>query len=286
MIPIFLSRVKTKDGITLDGLVVRPKRKTKTALIWLHGLSSKFYSGQTLISELAQRCRRNGIAYFKFNTRGHDIAARDGEKLIGGAFERFEDCVLDIRALIRYAKKLGCSTIFLAGHSTGANKALYYIYKTRDRSVKGLILLGPASDIAYDRKILGVKELSRRLAIARKLKKTRPLRLLPQQYGIWTTRRYVSILQPGKAEDVFPYYNPRARWKELKGVRVPMMVVFGSKDKYLDRPARELIRIFRDKALSTKHFSGAVIAGADHGFIKKEKELAGEIIKFVRRAIA
>lgn len=283
MIPVLLSRVKTKDGITLDGLVVRPKRKATTALVWLHGLSSKFYSGQTLISESGQICRRNGIAYFKFNTRGHDIVALDGKKLIGSAFERFANCVLDIRALIRYARKLGYSTIFLAGHSTGANKALYYLYKTRDRSVKGLILLGPASDIAYDRKVLGMKELSRRLAVARKLKRVRPFRLLPQEYGIWTARRYISILQPGKAEDVFPYYNPNAQWKELKSVRVPMLVIFGSRDKYLDRPAKELIRTFRDKASSTRHFSGAVIKGSGHSFLKNEKELVRVVINWLKK---
>jgi len=103
---LLLTRVRTPDGITLEGIVVRPRRRTNTALIWLHGLSSRFSSGQPLMAELAPRLTRAGIGYFKFNTRGHDVINRDLPKLggLGGsAFERFEDCLLDIRAIIRFA---------------------------------------------------------------------------------------------------------------------------------------------------------------------------------------
>ncbi|MBI2055383.1 MAG: alpha/beta fold hydrolase [Candidatus Sungbacteria bacterium] len=284
MIPVFLSRIKTRDGVTLDGLVVRPERKTKTALIWLHGLSSRFSSGQTLVKELSQKCRRDGIGYFKFNNRGHDIVNRDGrgkKRLQGAAFEKFENCVLDIRAVINFAKKLGYKKIILAGHSTGANKALYYLYKTRDRSVRGLILLGPVSDIAYDYMKFGKETVRRRVALA---KNRKPFSLLPQEFGIWTAQRFLSILGEGRPEDVFPYHNSRARWKELKSVRVPLLVVIGSKDEYLDRPAEKLLKAFEQQnAISSKSFSGVIIKNASHGFYKKEGELAKEIINWIKR---
>ncbi|KKW18731.1 MAG: hypothetical protein UY60_C0005G0042 [Parcubacteria group bacterium GW2011_GWB1_50_9] len=91
MIPVFLTRIKTSDGITLEGIVVPPKKKGRIALIWIHGLTSRFSSGQTLINELSSLCTKNKIAYFKFNTRGHDIVSRGPkQKPIGGAFEKFE----------------------------------------------------------------------------------------------------------------------------------------------------------------------------------------------------
>ncbi|MBI2640743.1 MAG: DUF1749 domain-containing protein [Candidatus Sungbacteria bacterium] len=283
MIPVLLTKIKTSDGITLDGIYVKPKHKGKVALIWLHGLTSRFYSGQTLIKEASSLCSRYGIGYFKFNTRGHDIVARGPKELLGTAFEKFEDCVFDIRAMINFAKKLGYRKVVLAGHSTGTNKALYYMYKMRDPRVAGLALLGPTSDIAYDYLKFGKETIRRRVALAKKMKRTAPLSLVPQKFGIWTAQRYVSILEEGKPEDVFPYYNSKAGWKELKSVKIPLAVIVGSREEYLDRPLKKIVEAFRKNALRTKNFSGIIIKGADHSFLKKEKELAKVIVDWIKK---
>src|SRR5262245_11135654 len=130
---VSLVRVRTHDGVWLGGLSIDPRRRrTGAALVWLHGLGSVFSSGQPLIQEMSTRLGRQGVGYVKFNTRGHDVVARDGGKLIGAAFERFGDSVKDIRAMIGFARKAGYRTVVLAGHSTGANKALHYVAKTGD----------------------------------------------------------------------------------------------------------------------------------------------------------
>lgn len=296
MIPVYLSAIRTKDGIGLEGLVVPPKKKGKLALIWLHGLTSRFSSGQELIRELSSLTQKNAIAYFKFNTRGHDIVSRGPKKkFIGGAFEKFEECIRDIDAMIRFAKKLGYKKIILAGHSTGANKTLYYQYKKKNPAVKGIILAGAISDMSAW--MTGnTKKMSRAIKIAKRAKAKDTL--LPKKYGIYSAGRYLSLFEAGHAEDVFPYHNPRASWKELKSVRVPVAVIIGSKDQHLDRPAKNLIEIFRKNAQSThqsfakqnlggqaKSFSGIMIKGANHGFQKHEQELAREIMKWIKRAI-
>lgn len=283
MIPVLLTKAKTRDGVVLEGIAVAPQRRTRTALVWLHGLGSRFSSGQTLIAELSKRTHQSGIGYFKFNTRGHDIVAKGNKSFLGSAFETFEDCIYDIRAVIALAKRLGYQRIILAGHSTGANKALYYIYKTRDRSVQGLILVGPVNDILAAEKRMGKKILARGIRLAQKIKQRNPQALLPQRYGIQSARRYVSLFQPGTAEDVFPYYNPRARWKELRSIRIPLAVIFGSREQHIDRTAKQLIEVFRKNAKSAESFSGIIIKGANHGFRKKEKELTREIIRWMRR---
>jgi len=287
-IPVFLTKTETPDGITLDGIYVPPKRKSKTALIWIHGLSSRFSSGQTLIQELSSGCKKTGIGYFKLNNRGHDIINRDGSDkkfFQGAAYERFEDCLTDIKSQIALARKIGYKNIILAGHSTGANKILYYIYKTKDRRVKGLILVGPISDIAAETKRIGALKLKKALTTARRLNRKSPTLFMPQKYGVYTARRYLSLYEPGHSEDTFPYYNSEADWKELKNVRIPLAVIIGSHDEHLDRPAEELIDIFRKHAPSTKKFYGIIIKGANHGFRRKERELSKEIIKFIQRAI-
>ena len=284
MIPVHLTRIKTHDGVVLDGVVIEPRRKSKTALIWIHGLGSNFAHGQILIKELSRACARNGIGYFKFNTRGHDLATKHVQTYLGAGFEKFEDALLDIRAMVRFVRLQGYKKIILAGHSTGANKALYYLYKTKDPAVKRVLLLGPASDLAAGRKKFGQSGLSRGVALAEKLAQKNPGYLMPQSYGIFSARRFFSLFRPGTNEDVFPYLNPRAGWKELKSIHVPLAVIFGSRDEYLNRPAKEIVEIFHTHASSTKSFSGVIIKGADHSFRKKEKELSREIISWIKNS--
>lgn len=283
MIPLFLSHIKTKDNLLLEGVVSLPKRKPTTALIWLHGLCSNFSRSQKLMSEVIAQCNKNNIVYLKFNTRGHDLASRGKKNLAGGGFEKFEECLYDIHAIIRYARKLGCKKIILAGHSTGANKALYYVYKRRDPAVKGLLLLGPISDRAGQMQILGKKKLDSSLRIAEKLSQKNPQALMPIEYGFFTARRYLSLYKQGTAEDVFPYHNPTAKWKELAHLRVPLTVIVGSHDQYLDRSAKEFIDTFRCHALSTKSFTGIIIKNAHHNFRNKETELTDEIMIFIKK---
>lgn len=287
MIPVFLTRIKTRDGISLDGIYVKPKRKSKTALIWLHGLTSYFHSSQTLVKELSSRCNRLGFGYFKFDTRGHDLVTRGQGKnqFLGTLFEEFWDCVFDIRAMVNFAKRLGYKNIILAGHSTGANKAVYYLYRAKDRNIKGIILIGGLNDIKAETKRVGKKEFEKNTRLAEKLNKRNPHSFFTSKGFLFTPRRYLSLHRPGTAEDVFPYYNSKANWKELKSVRVPMNVIIGSRDEYLDRPAKKLIETFKQNAKLAKSFSGIIIKGASHGFYKKEKELAKEIINWIKRAM-
>src|SRR6058998_1555240 len=163
-VPVSLVRLKTRDGVWLDGLVAEPRRRRRTALVWVHGLGSVFSSAQPLIREMSTRLNTAGIGYFKFNNRGHDVVAERGKHLAGAAFERFGQSVADIRAMIAFAAARGYGKVILAGHSTGANKVLHYAARVRDRRVIGLILLGPVSDVAAEAKRIGARELRRRVA--------------------------------------------------------------------------------------------------------------------------
>ncbi len=201
--------------------------------------------------------------------------------MIGVAYEDFKACVLDLSAMIAFARRLGYRHIFLAGHSTGANKIVYYQYRTHDRRVKGLLLAGGLSDIAADRK--HVRSLKAALRRAKQLVGSKRLQDFVWHRGkFYTARRFVSLYSPGKAEDVFPVYNPRARWTAMRSIRVPLAVVFGQRDEHLDRRARELVDLYRQKAVRTLRYDRAVIKAADHGFRGHERELAAFVVKWIR----
>jgi pimeloyl-ACP methyl ester carboxylesterase len=280
-VAVSLVRLRTRDGVWLDGVVAEPRRR-RAALIWVHGLGSVFSSGQGLIRELSSRLTAAGIGYFKFNTRGHDVVAGRGKQLAGAAFERFGQSVADIRTVIAFAAACGYRKVILAGHSTGANKVLHYAARARDRRVSGLILLGPVSDIAAAAKQVGARELGRRVAAAERLARQDPQALVPRAWGFYSARRYISLYRPGEDEDVFPYYRPGARWTALRSMKLPIAVIIGSRDEYLDRRPQELIDALRQNAVRARSFTGVVLRGARHGFDKRERELADVVVRWVR----
>ena len=265
-------------------MVAEPVRRRRAALIWVHGLGSVFSSGQPLIRELSARLTAAGIAYFKFNTRGHDVVARGGARLAGAAFEHFGRSVEDLRAMVGAAAARGYRRIVLAGHSTGANKVLHYAARARDRRVSALILLGPVSDVAAEQKRLGATELRRRVARVERIARRDPEALVPREWGFWSARRYLSLYRPGGAEDVFPYYRARARWTALGRVRVPVAAIVGSRDEYLDRPAAELIEAFQLNATRARSFTGIVVPGGLHGFQGRERALVDAMLRALDEA--
>ena len=277
-----LVRLRTRDGVWLDGVMAEPRGRRRLALIWVHGLGSVFSSGQPLIRELSARLTAAGIGYFKFNNRGHDVVAGRGARLAGAAFERFGASVEDIATVVRFAVRRGFRHIVLAGHSTGANKVLHYAARVRDRRVTGLMLLGPISDIAGETKRIGARELGRRVAAAQRLARRDPRALVPRAWGFYGARRYISLYRPGEDEDVFPYYRPNARWTALRSVRMPIAAIVGGRDEYLDRPPEALIDAFRRNAVRARSFVGVVVPGVEHGFAGRERALADIIVRWMR----
>ncbi len=285
-VPTTLVRLRTRDGVWLDGVGAVPRGRRRLALVWVHGLGSAFSSGQPLIAELAARLTAAGIGYLKINTRGHDVVAGRGARLAGAAFERFGASVEDIRTVIAFAVRLGFERVVLAGHSTGANKVLHYVARTRDRRVAALALLGPISDIAGEARRLGARELRRRVALAGRLARRDPRALVPRAWGFWSARRYVSLYKPGQAEDVFPYYRPTARWPALASVRVPVAAIIGARDEYLDRRPDELLQAFERHATRARSFIGIVIPNAPHSFTTHERPLAQILTAWIRTVTA
>ena len=280
-VPVSLVRVRTRDGVWLDGVMTEPRRRRNVALIWVHGLGSVFSSGQPLIRALSTRLNAAGVAYLKLNNRGHDAVARGSRRLAGAAFERFAESVEDIRAAIALARRAGYARVILAGHSTGANKVLHYVARRRDRRVIGLILLGPVSDVAAEMKRVGRRALQRRVAVAERIARRDPLTLVPRAFGFWSAQRYLSLYRPGGIEDVFPYYRSSARWSALRRVRLPVPAIVGSRDEFLDRPARALIDAFARNATSARSFTGIVIPRAHHGFQGQEPDLVHAMLRWI-----
>ena len=284
--------VKTSDGIILEGVLAAPPRRTKTAALWVHGLTGSFYSCSVRLSAIALALNKDGVALAAFNNRGHDVVVSfkrqegKGKTLIaGGALEVFSDCIKDMKATIQFLQREGYKNIYLIGHSTGANKSLYYMARTQDRRVKGLALLGPISDLATEKDRLGASFTRNLRRVQKYSRNNNPDWPMPDSLSkiVLGARRYLSLNNTASPEDVFPYHNPRASWSALKKVRVPLAIVIGENDQHLGKwRAADLIDVFADKAVATPEFTGAVVPRSNHSFTKTGKELAQVLAEWIR----
>ncbi len=265
---------KTNDNLLMNGLLFRSKKRNRGVVISVFGMVSDFFSApryHALIRSLRGTktdvflAGNRGIgSVFPFDKRGKKV-------FIGTAFEKFTDCVFDINAAINTASGLGYNRIILMGHSTGCQKSVYYLYKTKDRRVKGLVLLGPVGDYDVLRRDLG-KKLSRAVRIAKRMiKEGKTAVRTPAWISYYTPQRFLSYAVPTNPEARIFNYDSNLR--EFKTVKCPVLVVFGDKEQWATKPIKEHVRILKS-ASKAKSVDASIIKGADHSFTGKEKELA------------
>ncbi len=181
-------------------------------------------------------------AVMTFNNRGFEqigeikrkVETKSKYVLAGAAHEIFNECADDIQGAVNFAKKTGAKGVYLAGHSTGCQKAFYWASKNAGgKGVKGIILFGPLSDYSGALATKGASALSKGVAYARKLVATgKPHELMPKHLGEWfecDAQRFLSLYTAESVEDVFPYATGGAT-KTMKKVRVPVLTLLAGAD--------------------------------------------------------
>ncbi len=279
--------ITTKDKLELPGILFEPKAKTMTAIVHVHGFVGNFYENK-FIEGIAKASVNNGIAFLSFNNRGAGIVTefirrksnRADYVKIGGSLEKFEDCVIDISAAIDFLGKRGYSKMFLQGHSSGCQKITYYEYKTGDKRVKGLILLAPVDDVSYVKRLLG-RKYGAALKIVRDM-----IRRGKEKDAVPKWMQFYPMLNARVAFQVIDNKSPSGRLfdysdelKEIRGVKCPVLAVFGSEDEYQEKPEQKL-ELLRDKT----GCDVKLVKGANHGFSGCESEL-GFIARWMKNVL-
>ncbi len=281
MATVELLKFWTKDGLLMSGLLSRSQKRNTTVILDVFGMTSNFFSSLRR-EELYRAAYRTKIDVFSAENRGigsvFPFTNKNGKRIfIGTANERFEDCLYDISGAIKILKSIGYKKIILLGHSTGCQKAVYYQYKTKDKSVKGIILLAPMDDYNLNRISLD-KKLKKAISIAKiMVSKGKAHELTPTWISYYSAARFLSYALPNKAEAKI--FNYDSTLKEFRSITRPVLVVIGSKEQNTTKSIKEYISIL-ENATRSKHFSWAIIKGADHGFHSREKQLAEIIIKW------
>jgi len=289
-----LVRFEATDGVDLAGLLFEPKRRTKRAIVWLHGTGGATIFESKRTNRLAAAFNDAGFAYFPFNNRGAHLARRfRGKKRGGMAWEKIRDCVLDIDGAARELRRRGYRELWLVGHSTGANKIAVYDSRKRRNPFRGYVLLAGGDDTGILWQQLGDRRFRVALEKARAMVKARRGEELMPRMTLLSWQSFLDTANPDGDYNVFPFLevlrgvrlSRKPRFRHVRGIRKPALFLYGDSDEYLYGDVSRCVAILADAIGAKKNVEIAIMQDADHGFGGKENELAEVIVGFfgVRR---
>lgn len=280
-------RVTTEDKLILQGLLYEPEKETNKVILHIHGMAGNFYENRFL-DAMANIFTNNGWAFLSVNTRGHDFIAdfpvqgeKEKFKRIGNVFEKFEECVLDIKRWIDFIEKQRFSYVVLQGHSLGCSKVVYYLSQIKDRRVKKLVLASPADMVGLAETEKDHREL---LSLSKKMvKEGKGDEILPKLLWGWyylSAKTYIDFGERDNAIDVFNTYD-EDKSSILGEIKIPTLAFFGSKDDAAILPLGEALVVIRGKAKNCPKFDIGIIEGVSHGYFGCEEEAAKKTMRWL-----
>lgn len=281
-------RIKTDDNLELCGLLFEPDKKSKIAVVHIHGMAGNFFENRFL-DYLAKTFTKNGIAFAPFNNRGYSFISdsRVGKsdfKRIGSVYEKFEDCLLDIKAHIDFLEKKGYKEIFLCGHSLGTPKVAFYQAKSQDKRIKSVILLSPTDMLGLVRE--DKKTFKKDMGEAEKLvKKRKGDKLISHE--VWdeyplSANTYINLFGDKSNTAIFNFHNPKKGFKILSKIKSPILAIMGKKDDVMIIPIKKLMKMIEDNAKSSICVQTKILGNAPHNYRDYEQKLADEIVKWIK----
>lgn len=290
---------KTEDGLDLPGLLYVPDRKTKRALLYLHGNGDSSILYKVAHNNIfAEILGQKGVAYFPFNNRGGQFIRRFSIRkkgktrytLFGSAYERIKDCVLDIDAALSFLRSRGFTEFYLMGHSTGANKICVYNYHKPRNKIKKYVLSAGGDDTGHYYDSVGpaafVKLVKKAGAYARSRKKYELVTNL--FYPVISWQSLYDTINPNGDYNIFPYneyfndlqISRKKLFREFAEIKKPTLVVYGESDEYLPRPVEDVMKALADHTVN-EQTNFKIIKGANHSFGGQERELARTIARWL-----
>ena len=279
-----LVRMNSIDGIEMVGILYEPEEKSNTIVIHVHGLCGNFYENRFL-DTLAKTYTNKGISFLTFNNRGtnfiSELLKSNEFEIIGGCYEKFIDCLLDIEGAINYAKEKGYKDIILEGHSYGCNKVIYYYDKKKDESIKKIVLLAPCDMPQECIKYLSKEEYEKAKIESTRLvnegKKNELIDFSVNANGKISVGTYYQDFLPHGENDFIRYVDGvNGKSEILNSIDIPVLVIFGDIDECVLTQDIETVKGYLNKNI--KNCDIQIIEDADHSYTDKYEEL-GEIIK-------
>ncbi|MBE5819505.1 MAG: DUF1749 domain-containing protein [Clostridiales bacterium] len=282
-----------EDKVELVGLLHTPQVKTDEIVISIHGMQSNCFKKREDI--LAKNINNADIAYFAFNNRGTELMCytkkTDGRKELNGGsvYEDVLESYYDIKGAIDKAVELGYKKIHLQGHSLGCTKIIYTYNRMKNENyemlnyIKSIILLSLVDIVDCQKYDLGMDKYNEMLNWAEsKEQEGKQMDLMPNgafDHPI-SVKSYLRYFRDNKDIDFAKFSEKDYDFKELNNIKSPLFIRWGEKDLVIQK-LTDLIEFLKTK-ITNAQLDISYIEKTDHGYTNKEKELAEEIIKFIK----
>ena len=280
---------KAKDGIKLDGFLLKNEVKTDKILIQVHGMTSNCFKNRNMI--IANKVKELGIDTLSFDNRGSHIIKyiSDGNNsfLAGTAYEKIEDCEFDIVGAIEYAISLGYTNIYLQGHSLGSTKIVYTYNKLKEQNssllgyIKGIILLSLV-DLAT---VLKEHIAEEYINLAKEKEKSGEImEMMPIKSFIHpiSVMAYLNYIKHYADIDFARYDNKDDEFEVLNKIECPLFMRWGNINEIVKQNSKELAEFMNNK-IKKDLKDIDYIDGADHSYHGKEQILADQIKSFLQK---
>lgn len=291
---------ETEDGVELCGLLHEHEKnnneeKTDEIVIAVHGMQSNCMKRRDDI--LANNITNEGISYFCFNNRGHDlvnsITKKQNEKakkeLCGSSLENIEESYYDIKSAIETMAKLGYTKIHLQGHSLGCTKIVYTYTKMKEQNedeilnkIKSIILLSMV-DTPNAVKFFfqdDMKKLTEFMENEKKQGRGEYAISLPEAMLPMSPNTFLKFIKDNNKIDFARYSDESFEFKELNNISIPLFMRWGNNKELIMQNAEDLVMLLKNKIKNDK-LDINYIDGAGHNYRNKEEELANQIISFI-----
>jgi len=274
---------RSEDGLLLEGAVIRhaaPDSKP-VGLVWVHGMVQKFYFPTTV--EIGRDLATRGYVFVTGNNRGHDFGAMimgpDGTpRLIGGAWERFDESPRDVAAWIDLTMQMGVRGVVLIGHSLGALKITYYQARRQDSRVVGLIAASPGARAGRVYGKAGVIEMAEQMVADGRGRDLLPWGISPYHAGTISAEAYLNRVRTNIDTFGLDTMEP-----DVSQIGLPLLAFYGSREENVGGEAE--LAVIRQNARRAPRVDTQVIDGADHDYTGCERRVADLISDWVEDVI-
>ena len=283
------------DNVELTGALYKTNKNNDKIILAVHGMSSNCFKKKDEV--IAKYANEAGIDYCCFNNRGSELVRyitvkKDGKenKELGGAtYEDVLDGYYDISGAIMKLIRLGYSKIYLQGHSLGCTKITYTYNKLKKENsvlvkfIKGIILLSFV-DIPSVLKVFLADRYEKYLNLAESKEKAgKETELMPLDSSLYpiSVKTFLRYIRDNKEID-FININKDPSLKIINSINVPVFMRWGNVNELILEDAK----IYSEKVnniVKNDKIDIGYIDGADHSYHNKEKELAKQIIKFIKK---
>jgi pimeloyl-ACP methyl ester carboxylesterase len=282
------------DELRLDGALYVPAESPEPggdvgldAVLVLHGTGSNFY-GSRFLAAIAERVNSWGAACLVANTRGHDqittalVRHADGStasRTIGSAYERVDECRLDVAAWVGLLAERGHGRIGVFGHSLGAVKTVYAAVHDALPGLAAAVAISPPrlSYSHFAASPRGPGFLEEVAAAEAHIAAGRPDELMSIRFPI----PYVIT-----AAGYLDKYGPAENYNLLGLVDrlpVPTLFTFGSSEVQQGIAFRGFPDALEEARAAGARLKTVVIAGGDHHYTGVQGDLLNAVERWLHR---